>query len=138
MDRCSSLLCRTDLLQFTHDFTAFITLIIFITIYINIDFKPFGQGINNRCTDTMKSAGYLISAAAEFTAGMQHGIRDRRSGNSLLRMDANRNAASVVPDFYHIARQKLHINDGTVTSQRLVDGVVHNFINKMVKSSRTC
>ena len=103
MDRCSSLLCRTDLLQFTHDFTAFITLIIFITIYINIDFKPFGQGINNRCTDTMKSAGYLISAAAEFTACMKYSVNDSCRRNSLLRVNTGRYSTSVIRDFYYVS-----------------------------------
>ena len=136
MDRCSSLLCRTDLLQFTHDFTAFITLIIFITIYINIDFKPFGQGINNRCTDTMKSAGYLISAAAEFTAGMKNGKYNfyRRFMGFCLYTD--RYTTSVVDNCNGIVFINGHLNMITVTGKGLIDGIVNNLIYQMMKSLR--
>ena len=49
-------------------------------------------------------------------------------------MDTGRNAAPVVHNVDNVARQYFHINLGAETGERLINGVIHNFINEVVKA----
>ena len=58
--------------------------------------QPFRQGVYDRRTDTVQTAGNFISAAAELTAGMENGIHDSCRRDALFRVNAYRNTASVI------------------------------------------
>ena len=46
----------------------------------------------------MEAAGHLITAAAEFAAGVQNGVNDLQGGPSGLGLDVHGNAAAVIGD----------------------------------------
>ena len=81
----------------------------------------------------MQTAGNLIASAAEFAAGVQNGEHNLHGGNSHLRLNANRNAASIVHNGDGVVAVNVNINIFTVSGQSLVDTVVHNLIHKMVE-----
>ena len=89
-------LAVTDDFQFIADFSSFISLFIYLSFMIDLHFQPFGEGIYNRCTYTVETAGYFVSSAAEFSAGMKHSKYDFHCRKSCLMVDSHRNTSSVV------------------------------------------
>ena len=51
--------------------TTLVTLLVNLSVLVDLNLQPVGQRIYNGCAYAMETAGYLVSAAAEFTAGMQ-------------------------------------------------------------------
>ena len=100
------------------------------------DFQPFGQSIYNRGADAVKTAGNLITAAAEFTAGMEHCKYHFQGRFSGLRLNACGDASAVVLNGDDITLTNLHLNVITVTRHGLVDGIVHDLIHQVVKTRR--
>ena len=86
----------------------------------------------------MKTAGNFISSAAEFTAGMEHRMNDFHCRDAHLRMLVHRHTAAVI--FHHDGIILLYgdMDVLAVSGQSFVDTVIHNFINQMMKSSRSC
>ena len=56
-----------------------------------------GKGVNNRDTDAVKTAGYLVAVAAEFTACVKHSKNDLDSGFSAF-VHVYRDTAPVIYD----------------------------------------
>src|SRR5262249_32068242 len=85
--------------------------------------------------DAMKSAGGLVIAVLELSAGMEHG-KDHLEGAFLRRrMLIDRNAAAIVLD--RDGRSIFMERDpdiGRITVHRLVDRVVENFPDGLVQS----
>ena len=97
--------------------------------------QPFAQGVDHAGAHAMQTAGYLISPAAEFSAGMEHGIHHLKGGPPGLRLDIYGNAAAVVCHGDGIALVDLHGNIGAIARQGFVNGVVHDFIDQMMQTA---
>ena len=106
-----------------------------LALLMDFHLQPFRQGVNNRRTNAVQTAGDLIAAAAELTACVQHGENHLQGGDAHLGMLAHGDTAAVVGDSDHIAGQNLYLNMGTEARQRLVDGVVHDLIHQMVQTT---
>ena len=52
-------------------------------------------------------------------------------------MDAHRDATAIVYNRYGIIYMNCHLNVRTITTQRLVDRVVYNFVNQVVQAVLT-
>ena len=98
-------------------------------------FQFFRKRIHDGCADTVQTAGYFISAAAEFSAGMQFGKYQFHGGYAFFGADARRDPASVIFHGDGIIRIDRHMNFRTVSSQGFVHGIVHDLIDQMVESS---
>ena len=82
----------------------------------------------------MQAAGYLISAAAEFSAGMQHG-HDRLYGrDSGLFVNAYRHAAAIVTHTDDIALLDNDVDLVRIPCQRFIDAIIYDFPDKVVKA----
>ena len=86
----------------------------------------------------METAGYLVAAAAEFTACVEYGINDCCSRYALLRVYTYGDASSVIGNADYIALKYLYGYLGTVACKGFVYGVVHNLVNEVVESAGTC
>ncbi|MNI98940.1 hypothetical protein D3C73_1578920 [compost metagenome] len=80
----------------------------------------------------MQTPGHLISATAEFAACMQNGHDDFERGFLKLRILANRDSAPVVDNGDAVILMYDHLDLGTVSGQRFVDTVIHDFPHEMV------
>ena len=107
-----------------------------LSIPVDLHGQPFAQGVHHRCAHAVQSAGYLIAPAAEFSAGVEHGIHHFQSGLARLGLNIHRNAPAVVHHRDGIIRVDLHQDIRTIAGKRLVNGVVHNFIDQMMKSAK--
>ena len=84
----------------------------------------------------VEAAGDLISAAAKLSAGVKDGEDHRHRGEAGLMLDPHGDAPAVIGDPDDIVREDLGLNMGAVALQRLVDGVIHDFVNQVVEPPR--
>ena len=97
-----------------------------------------GQRVNYRSTYSVESAGYLVSSAAELTAGVQLCVDDLNSRDSHLRMDVYRHSTSVVLDGDRVVFFDSYLYMFTKSCQRFIDRVVHDLVYEMMESRRAC
>src|SRR2546423_10925198 len=94
----------------------------------------FGQRVNHRETNTMETPRDLVAAAAEFPAGMQLGHHDLEGGLTLLSHHVDRNAAPVVGHRSRPVIVEGYLDPGAKTGERLINGVVNNLVNEVMKA----
>ena len=102
----------------------------------NFDFEFFGKRIYDGRADTVQTARDLISAAAEFSARVQNCKYNLNRRYAFLGVNTDRNTTAVIGYRYGIVGIYVDLDFGTVAGKRLIYGVVHNFINKMVQTCR--
>ena len=98
-----------------------------------LDFNPFGKRVYHRGADAVKPARKLVSVAVKLAAGMQYGENDLQRGNPHFRVNP---AGDTLPVVLHRNRpvgQQRHVNLLTSARQRLVNGVIHNFVHQVMK-----
>ena len=108
-------------------------------VLVDLDNTPCGQGVHDRNTDAMQSAGHLVAGTAELSAGVQHRERDLDSRHPLhlrVGMGIDRDATAVVGDPTAAVREQHDVDLRAVARHGLVDGVVDNLIDAMVQASR--
>ncbi len=107
-----------------------------LSVPVDLDGEPLGQGVDHAGAHAVEAAGDLVSATAELAAGVEHGIHHFQSGPSRLGLDVHGDAAAVVHHGDGVAVVDLHQNVGAVARQGLVDGVVHDLVDQVVQSGR--
>ena len=100
--------------------------------------QPFRQRVDNARADAVQTAGNLVASAAELAACVQHGIDDLERGAPRLRLNVDGDAAAVVDDRNGVALVDRHLDLRAVARERLVNGVIHNFVNEVVQAARGC
>src|ERR1700723_791772 len=81
----------------------------------------------------MQTAGYLVGGVIEFTAGMQHGHDDLGGGASFLGVDIDGDTPAVVEHGDGLVGVDGDDNPVAMAGQRLIDGVIHNLENHVMK-----
>ena len=118
--------------------TALITLAVNLSLLVDRDLQPFRERIYNGSAHSVKSAGHLIAPAAKFSACMKDGKYDFHRRNPGLVIDADRNTTAVVNNRDGIVFINRHIYRVTESCKCFVDGVIHNLINQMMKTTKRC
>ena len=107
-----------------------------LSVLVDLDLQPLGQGVDHRGTHAVQAAGALIASAAELAARVQHGKDDLQGRLAGLLLDVHRDAAAVIGDANDIALLNAHLNVGAVAGQGLVDGVVDDLIDQVMQTGR--
>ena len=136
-DSGTAFISGTGIIEVTGGLAVFKALFPAPSVPAHLDFQPGGQGIYHRSAHAMQTAGHLVSAAAELTAGMEYGEYNSDCGNSQFGLDIHRDTTAVIPDPDHIVGQQFHFDMGTEPRQSLVDGIVHDLIDQMVQALGT-
>ena len=97
--------------------------------------QPFGQRVHHACAHAVQAAGDLVAPAAELAARVQHGVNDLERGPPRLRLDIHRDAAPIVHHGDGVALVDRYVDLRAVAGQRLVDGVIHNFVDEVVQAA---
>ena len=126
---------RADLLDIVQRLALGILLAIGLAFAVNFCREVVGKCIDAAYAHTVQTAGNLIAALAELTAGVQHCEHDLQCGTLLLLVQAHGDTAAVICYPYRIAFQDGHLDVCAEARQSLVDGVVHHLIYQMMKSS---
>ena len=106
------------------------------SVFVDPDPEPLAQGVDHAGAHAVEAAGDLVAPAAEFAAGMEHGIHHLQGGPAGLGLDVHGDAPAVVGDGDGVARVDGDGDVLAVARQGLVDGVVHNLIDKVVQTRR--
>ena len=94
--------CRSRFIRIAYNlkragsFSAFVTLIIDVTIPADLDFKVLGKCIDYGSADAVKTAGNRVSFSSKLTACVKHRMNDLNSRNSEFFVNTYRNAGSVI------------------------------------------
>ena len=112
------------------------TLVPFAPVAADGDFQPLGERVDDRNADAVQTAGDLVIVVVELAARVQHGEHhfERRTAVGGVRVDGD--AAAVVGDADALIRVQRDGDLGAETGQRLVDGVVDDFVNAVMQSAR--
>jgi len=102
----------------------------------HFDIDSRRQRIDHGDADTVKAAGHRVSAAAEFTAGVQLGHHGLDAGDAFAGNFVDRDASTVVNDADAVVRQDRHFDMRGVAGQCLVDGVVDDLVDQVVQTAR--
>ena len=94
----------------------------------------FGQRVYNRNADAVQSAGNFVGVVVEFPAGVELGHDDFGGGAAFAGVNVHRDSASVVLDGDGVVQMQGDGDFVAESGQRLVDGVVHHFVNHVVQS----
>ena len=98
--------------------------------------QPLGKGVDDARAHAVQTAGDLIASAAELAARVQHGVDDLERGAPRLRLNVDGDTAAVIHNGDGVALVDRHLDLRAVARKRLVDGVIHNFVNEVVQSAR--
>ena len=85
-------------------------------------------------THTVQTARHLVGAFVKLTTGMQHRHHHFECAAMLLLVHIHRDATSVVLHGDRVVFVDGHFDVRTEACQRLIDRVIHGFINEMVKT----
>ncbi len=99
-------------------------------------FQRFAEGVHDGNPDAVQAAGHLICIFVEFSAGMENGQHHFERGPFFILMHIGRNAAPVVGHGDAAVFVDLHVDVLTESGERFVDGVVHDFVDKVMESAR--
>ena len=106
-----------------------------VVLAMAVDFnrQTGGQCIHHRGTDTVKATGDLVTATAELSTGVQHGVHNFRRGlTGVLGVLVHGNATTVVNDATAAVVQNGDVNTGAMASHCFIYGVVDNFPDAVV------
>ena len=87
------------------------------------------QRVHHGNTHAVQTAGDRVAAATELAACVQLGHHGFHTGNTFARHFVDRNASSVIDHAHAAVRQNRHFDMRGIARQRLVDGVVDDFIH---------
>ena len=93
-----------------------------------------GKRIHDGNADAVQAARDLVGVVVEFSAGVQHGHDDLGCRAVFFRVDVGRDAAAVVDHRHRLVRVDRHDDAVAVARQRLVDRVVDDLENHVVKA----
>ena len=129
-------LARGALGQLVLRLAALVVLVPDVTLAVDLEMKALGERVDDRDADAVEAAGDLVAAAvAELAAGVKDGEDDLGGGPPLLLEDADRDAAAVVDDGDRVVGMDRHLDRVAVPGQRLVDGVVDDLVDEVMKAT---
>ena len=82
----------------------------------------------------MQTAGYFISATAEFSSGMKNCKYNLYRRDSRFMINSYRNASSIIDNRNRIIFVNCNFYCITITGQCLVYRIIHNLIHKVMQT----
>ena len=131
------LLGRLALAQLGHRFAALVVLRPDVAVALDLQVQALGERVDDGDADAVQAAGDLVAAAVpELAAGVEDGQHDLGRGALLFRHRLDRDAAAVVGDGAAVVRVEDDADAVAVAGERLVDGVVDDLVDEVVKAAR--
>jgi hypothetical protein len=131
------LLGRLAFGQLGHRFAALVVLRPDEAVAADLQMQALGERVDDGDADAVQAAGDLVAAAvAELAAGVKDREDDLGRRALLFLHDPDRDAAAVVGDRAAVVRMEDDADAVAVTGQGLVDGVVDDLVDKVVKPAR--
>src|SRR5207248_4658075 len=106
-----------------------------VIVAMNLQLQPFGEKVDDGNADAVQAAGDFVRVVVELTAGMQLGHDDLGRGTVLFLVQIDGDAAAVVFDGHRVVGVDRDHDLVRVAGQRLVDGVIDDFVNHVMQAS---
>ena len=103
------------------------------TVAPYLDFESLRQRVDDRDADAVEATGDLVRLVVELPAGVEDGHDDLHGRPVVLLVCVHGDAPSVVGDRDGLVLVNRHADVVTVACKRLVDGVVDDLVDEMVK-----
>ena len=103
----------------------------------HFDVHVSGQGVHHGDAHAVQTAGHRVAAATKLAAGVQLGHHGFNTGDAFARNLINRNASAIVHHANTVVRQDSDFNMAGISSQRLIDRVIDDFVDQVVQTTRT-
>ncbi len=132
----AALLRGSGFLQLGSRLTLRIGLLPHRTVAPDFQLQQMTQRVDAGDADAMESARNFVGRAVEFSARVQHGHHDLSCGQTLainIHL-TNRNAAAIVHDRDGVIDVNGYVDAISESGQGLIDGVVDNFVDKVMQS----
>ena len=114
--------------QFRGRFSAFIGILVDISVTFYLHLHILGKCVYNGRTDTVKTTGILIDIVVEFTSRMKSRKHDTLRADAFF-MHIHGNSASVIGNGCRAVLIQYNGNLTAESRHMLVNGVIHNLIN---------
>nr|P21562.1 RecName: Full=Uncharacterized 80.2 kDa protein in the 5'region of gyrA and gyrB; AltName: Full=ORF 4 [Haloferax lucentense DSM 14919]pir/D39135/ hypothetical protein 4 (gyrB region) - Haloferax sp [Haloferax sp.]AAB09604.1 ORF4 [Haloferax lucentense DSM 14919] len=105
-------------------------------VVFDLDFEFARQRVDDGDADAVEAAGDLVGLVVELPAGVEDGHDDLQRGSVVLFVRTYRNPAAVVGDADRAVLVEGDLDGVAVARERLVDGVVDDFVDEVVESAR--
>ena len=93
-----------------------------------------GKGVYNTHPNPVQAAGHLVAATAEFTAGVEYGHNHFEGWFFHFRVQIHRNPTAFVTHGDGVVRFDGHLDFLTIACKGFVNGVIDDFVDKMVQT----
>jgi len=110
---------------------------VYLAVDVDKSLAPLGKGVRNRNADTVKPTRNLVRPFVELAAGMEPGHNQLQGTDLFGRVDVHRNTTTVVLHPDNVVTLQNHQDLRTETLHGLVNGVVHDLENQVVKAVDT-
>ena len=131
------LLGRGALGQLRHRFAALVVLRPDVAVAADLQVQALGKGVDDGDADAVQAAGDLVAAPVpELAAGVEDGQHDLGRRFALLGHRLDRDAAAVVLDRAAVVRVEDDADAVAVAGEGLVDRVVDDLVDEVVKAAR--
>ena len=104
------------------------------TVAPDLGLEFLRQRVHHGHADSVQTSGHLVGIPVEFPAGMKNRQHHLGGGFPLPFHDVHGNPASVVVYGDRVVGVDCHGDVVAMPRHRLVDGVVHDFVDKVVKA----
>jgi hypothetical protein len=94
----------------------------------------FREGVHHGDADTVETSGYLVGIPIELSAGMKNRQHHLGGGFPLPFHDVHGNPAAVVVDGDRVVGVDRYGDVVAMPRHRLVDGVIHDFVDEVMKA----
>ncbi len=108
--------------------------VIYPPVPAHLHLEMLGNRVHTFGAHPVQSTRYLIGAFTEFSTGMKVHQNQLQGGNLVFGMDIDRNAAAIIGNGAGSIQVYGDRNEGTVTGQRLIDGIVHDLEYAVVQA----
>ena len=100
--------------------------------------EPLGERVHDRDADAVQAAGDLVALPAELPAGVELRQDDCESRQPLVGHEVDRDTGPPILDGDRIVGVEAYLDAVVPARESLIDRVVDDFVDQVVKTSRPC
>jgi hypothetical protein len=128
----------SDLTELGRGLSALVGLLVDLPLAPDLELEGLGQGVDHRDADAVQAARDLVGVVLELAARVELRHDDLGGGLPLLLVQVRGDAAAVVDDGDGVVPVDRDIDPVAEPGLGLVDRVVHDFVDEVVKPERRC
>ncbi len=131
---CAAAFGRSELLQRNGHDAPLASQEVLLAFAVHPHLQPFGEGVHYRHADAVQAAGHLVALAVELAPGVKNGQNHLHRRPLVFRHEPCGDAATIIGHGDAAVRIDGYVDVGAVAAHHLVNSVVHDLIDQMMKA----